>query len=103
MSRAIAINPSIQFGQPCIAGRRITTEVLAEQVMAGDTAAHIAAIYEIERADVLLACWYQATRGTRRWKSRWSGWAEQHWERFWRGQHDEIPDPPVGHPGESQP
>ena len=94
MSRAeIAINPGIQFGRPCIAGRRVTVEVLAEQVMAGDTAEHIASLYEVGRADVLVACWYQANYGTRRWKQRWGKWAEANFDAFWRGDHDRIPDP----------
>jgi uncharacterized protein (DUF433 family) len=53
--RFIAIDPSIRFGRPCIAGTRIPSRIIAERHEAGDSVATLAKDYgrkteEIEEA-----------------------------------------------------
>jgi uncharacterized protein (DUF433 family) len=57
----ISRNSSILLGKPCIAGTRISVEVIMRRFAAGLTADQIAAEYpEITREDVLAAAAYAA-------------------------------------------
>lgn len=58
---SVWLDPLRQFGEPVV--RSVPTEVIAEQVRAGDTPAHIAELYELSEADVLQAIRYELIRG----------------------------------------
>jgi uncharacterized protein (DUF433 family) len=55
------LDPIRQFGSPVV--RSVPTEVIAEQVLAGDDPAHIAELYELSEAEVLQAIRYELLRG----------------------------------------
>jgi uncharacterized protein (DUF433 family) len=55
------LDPVRQFGDPVV--RSVPTEVIAEQVRAGDDPAHIAEMYELSQAQVLQAIRYELIRG----------------------------------------
>ncbi|MDP9266281.1 MAG: DUF433 domain-containing protein [Chloroflexota bacterium] len=44
----VMLRPDIQFGQPCIAGTRLTTRTVAELVAAGDAIDFVAEAYSID-------------------------------------------------------
>lgn len=94
---AVSVHPAIHFGRPCIAGRPVDT--IAEMVWVGESVATVAAEYDLARADVLIACWYQARYGDttvrRPWRKRWSAWADSVEADLWHGRHDCVPDPPT--------
>jgi uncharacterized protein (DUF433 family)/DNA-binding transcriptional MerR regulator len=53
--RAIVIDPAVQFGEPCIAGTRITTERLAHLNAAGDSPRRLAEVFDIPKEYVAQA------------------------------------------------
>lgn len=100
----IVIDPAIQFGQPCLAGRRVPAEAVAGCVWAGDAVDAVAEDYDLTRADVLIACWYVAKEGTfrtRRHRVRaeeWRDWAADNHRTLasWDGVDPATaPDPPA--------
>ena len=58
--RAVRIDPTQRFGQPAV--RAVPTEVLAEQVRAGDPLEMIAELYELDTNQVLDALNYERSR-----------------------------------------
>ena len=50
--RVVVIDPRISFGRPCLAGRGIPTDVLAERWRAGEALAEIAEDYDCDQAQV---------------------------------------------------
>lgn len=52
----------------------------------------------IDRYGVLVACWYMARYGTRKWQKRWGGWLETADVELWHSEisrWDNCPDPPT--------
>ena len=60
--RAVVVDPHHGFGRPCIANTNIATETLANMVRAGETAAIIAAEFEIRETDVLAAVEFESKK-----------------------------------------
>lgn len=95
----ISIDPRRRSGEPCVNVTRIPAEILAGFIAAGDPVDFIAASYSGEsftlpREAVLVACWYQATYGTKRWRKRWGAWAEVAHAAMWNGRWADVEDPP---------
>lgn len=95
----VTVEPGVGFGRPTVRG--ISVEVLAGMVWAGDSVDELAEQYEITRYEVLVACWFQARHGhfgrgrdDVAWKAAWRPWLEAVEEPLWRGQYDQVPDPP---------
>jgi uncharacterized protein (DUF433 family) len=57
-ARAVSIDPCVQFGQPCLAGTRIKTNILAERIKAGDTVVELAADYDRPQHEIEAALRY---------------------------------------------
>lgn len=102
----VSIDPARQSGRPCLNLTRITTETVAGCVLAGDNVDFVAEQYapHLTRADVLLACWYQARYGAKLWRGPWAGWAQTVHADMWHGRWDAVTDPPTreepsGHEG----
>ena len=51
-ARAIALDPRVKFGRPCLAGTGIATDVIVERFDAGDTIAQIAKDYRRPAGDI---------------------------------------------------
>ncbi len=91
----IWLHPDRMIGMPCIGGTRIDVETVTERIWWGESGDEIAAYYEISRAQVLLACWYQARHGTRTWRKRWDAWECQNWDALAWNRWDRVPFPPA--------
>lgn len=59
--QSVWLDPVRQFGNPVV--RSVPTEVIAEQIRAGDDPAHIAELYELSELEVLQAIRYELIRG----------------------------------------
>jgi uncharacterized protein (DUF433 family) len=58
----IVLDPLRQFGEPTVRRRSVRTEVISEQVRAGDSLDNIAALYDLPRHDVEQALRYELIR-----------------------------------------
>ena len=96
----IQIDPRIRFGRPHIGG--VSTEAIADVVMAGEDVATVVDEYGLERHGgrhaVLLACWWEGSEhGVCR--RQWRAWADE--VAPWLGgprtalDVDALPDPPT--------
>lgn len=89
------VDPGRQGGRPCVGGTRIPTDQMADEVAAfgvGD----VAGWYDLTRADLLVACWFEwrhADGRTRRGK-----WVRDAFPHLWKGNYDAVPDPPKESP-----
>lgn len=88
----VSIDPTIQYGRPCIGGTRITTENIAGRVWGGDSVDDVALDFGMTREQVLVACWYEDYL---MWGSDWFDWAEAALPLMNAGRWDEVPDPPA--------
>lgn len=94
----IRIDPRMSWGRPHIGG--VSTEAIADLVMAAEDVATIVDNFDLERHGgrhaVLLACWWEAKGRFRR---QWKTWADEVFP--WLGGHrtpldvDALPDPPT--------
>jgi uncharacterized protein (DUF433 family) len=58
----VVLDPLRQFGEPIVRGRRVPTEVIAENVRAGESLDSIAEVYELDRHEVEQALRYELIR-----------------------------------------
>lgn len=93
----IVVDPSVQFGQPCVSGRRITVEQVASMWWSGyGSLTEIALDYPgIDRAAVLAACWYVARYGSRTWRKRWADWLTPADAALWDSTFIDVEDIPL--------
>lgn len=90
---AVWIDPARRSGDPCIGGTRLPVDTIIEAAWRNGVPAAIDT-WEVTRAQVLGACWYAATYGTRRWRKRWHDWATVNHGAMWGDRYDDVPDPP---------
>lgn len=110
----IIIAPDSLSGEPTLSDRRIAISTIGEHVRTVGVAATMRD-YDLTRAEVLTACWYLGSYGITRIHKpgkhrrtarymvqqdrssvrKWRAWAEQNAAKFWDGQFDLIPDPPL--------
>jgi uncharacterized protein (DUF433 family) len=91
----VRVDPAMRFGQPIVRGAPV--DILGEMVWNGDTVDEVAAEYVVDRADVLVACWYLGLHGPKRWRKRWREWALKAHEQLWDTStvdYRAVPDPP---------
>lgn len=96
----VGISPGMRSGQPTVNHTRLSVEAITEYVWAGDGLDWLAGEYDVTRPDILVACWYRGTYGSRKWRQRWGPWAEQVHGELWHHRYD-IPDPPSTNDTES--
>lgn len=90
----VTVCPRRHAGHPAVKG--VETAVLAGRVAMGESSAETAADFGLDRADVLVACWYVAWYGPDRALARaWKGWLDLHWEALRFGRYDDVKDPPA--------
>lgn len=83
--RHITIDPAIMDGGPCLDGTRIPAETIARAYDNGWSAERIAQEWSgVDRAALLVCCWYVATYGTRAPRRRWKMWGEKAHALLWR-------------------
>lgn len=92
--RYLTIDPRRSFGAVCVRHTRVRAETLAGYVYAGDSVDSVADDYDLDRVDVLMACWYCARHDPD--FKRWRKWGERagHHLGGWEPLAD-LPDPPV--------
>jgi uncharacterized protein (DUF433 family) len=59
LNQSICIDPTIQFGRPCIAGTRILTSIIAERLKAGEGIAELAKDYDLAQKEIRQAEAYE--------------------------------------------
>lgn len=91
---AVWISPGRRSGEPCVYGTRIPTENVATDTFMRDVACALHCYPQITRGQVLVACWFHATQGSRTWRRRWGAWAKQYEGELWKSDWDAVPDPP---------
>jgi uncharacterized protein (DUF433 family) len=93
----VSIDPGIKSGAPCIAGTRLTAEWMADHIWGGWTLDDILKDWDyLTKADLLVACWYVGTYGSRTWRKRWGAWAEEaHRFLHAKDRQAECPWPPT--------
>lgn len=57
--RPIAIDPQIAFGRPVLLRKGVSTAAIADRIDAGETVDHLAADYELDRAEIEQAVLYE--------------------------------------------
>lgn len=100
-------SPDMKGGTPVINGRRLGAEDMADRYWHfGDVYQfEILDSYELTRSELLIACWYTATYGSRTYRRRWNDWAQSIWAQTgmvekpsgWWGPLDDVPLPPHKH------
>lgn len=91
----VRFDPAQCFGYPMVKGASV--EAVAGMVWAGEPVDVVAEDYDIDRADVLVACWYMGLHGSKKWRKRWRDWVLTAHERMWWAStcdYTSIPDPP---------
>lgn len=95
----ITIDPAVAWGRPHIRGA--PTYAIAGAVWAGDSVTTVADDYGRSRAEVLLACWWEASAdaNNRKLRKAWRQWHDQHAAPVLSGfdktrTTDQLPDPP---------
>lgn len=93
---AIVVHPGRMGGQPTIGHSRLTADLIASSYWDLGYDETIYLWDYLDRDDVLVACWYQARFGPRKWRQRWKDWLDVADIALWSpGNHDgEIPLPP---------
>ena len=73
----IVINPARQFGAPTIGQSRLPVESVLGYVWRGESLADIQYDWPgTTRHNLLVACWYAAHYGEKRWRQRWGAWGQ---------------------------
>jgi uncharacterized protein (DUF433 family) len=91
----VRVDPAQRFGRPNVKG--ISVQVIADMVWTGESIGRLAENYGIDRADVLVACWFAGRHGTRKWRKRWGDWALAAYNQMWNAStvdYRAVPDPP---------
>jgi uncharacterized protein (DUF433 family) len=96
VSTYVSVQPGMKSGVPCIAGRRLPTELIASMYVAEGGWEVVADRYEITRDDVMVACWFEARYGrSKRRRKAWAGWLADVEGRLWESQDwTDVPFPP---------
>lgn len=88
------VDPGRCSGRPALAGHRLPTETVG-RYYADLGLAETCTAYGIERAEVLVCCWFEARYGMRRLKRLWRQWLDDNEGAMWLGEWDAVPDPPL--------
>lgn len=89
----VRVEPLMRFGSPHIRG--VSCESIAGMALVEGVAVAMDE-YTLRREDVLVACWYMAHYGSRRWRF-WQAWAQAMVDELWASRpvdYARIPDPP---------
>ena len=71
-SPQVTVSPAHSFGRPSMRG--VSTEVIADAYWLGED---VEDEYGLTRHELLVALWFEATRGQPRFRRWWKTWAEQ--------------------------
>lgn len=93
----VSVQPGMKFGEPCINGHRLPTQLIAETVMfnGGEEAMDW---YDITRDEVMVACWFEARYGGRKIRKLWQAWLDEHEGTLWHSTSERwaaVPFPPL--------
>lgn len=102
---AIVTEPGVLYGEPHIAGSRVSAMQIAVQWwnrFEDGGIADLAALYVLQSADIIVACWWAGTYGTRTWKRRYGAWAVAVHPQIWRGDYTVEAPPQCERPAPGQ-
>lgn len=87
----VAFDPAMQGGRATIGGTGLTVELMAERIFSGWSETGILSDWDyLTRADLITACWFVGTYGSRTWRRRWGAWAAEAHGPLWRCDAAEI-------------
>lgn len=89
----IWVHPGRLSGDPALGGHRLPTHTVAVHYVALGMAETEDA-YVIERADVLICCWFEARYGSRKLKRLWREWLGAFERLMWESRWADVPEPP---------
>jgi len=89
----IAIDPAMRSGEPTINHTRLPVDAVLGVLAAGESIEHAMDDYDVTRADILVACWYEGTYGSRKRRRQLGAWAKEAHGLLWNGKFDEVTDP----------
>jgi uncharacterized protein (DUF433 family) len=92
---AVWLSPGRRGGEPCVYGTRLPTEMIARAVWSAMPLERVCHTWNVPRAQVLGACWYEARYGRKRWARRWGEWADVNRSAMWCGDLDAVTAPPT--------
>lgn len=87
----VRVEPGLRCGRPNVAG--ISCEAIALDVWDGMSVDETAATFNLTRAQVLVACWFEGRHGALR--RSWREWVIQAARSMAHDQWDDVPDPPT--------
>jgi uncharacterized protein (DUF433 family) len=93
LAQCVWVTPQRLGGAACVGGTRISAITVARIAVDGIDAV-LVAYPDLTRVQVLIACWYVAQHGAKRWADAWGAWADEHEQAMWSGNWDKVPDPP---------
>jgi uncharacterized protein (DUF433 family) len=72
----VTVDPQVRFGRPHVKG--ISVGAVVEHLLAGEDPAAVADDYNLDRGDLLVACWFAARHGPSHQRQAWAGWLDRH-------------------------
>ena len=94
--RFVKIEPGVNSGEPTAGMTGIQAEIVAKRWWVGESVEFLQEDFPgVDRGQILVCCWYMATRGTRRWKKRWGEWAKSVEGKLWHSDWDDAAMPPT--------
>ena len=90
----IAFDPAMRSGEATINHTRMPVDSIVENIWAAQSVDSVMDTYAVTRADVITACWFAGTHGSRKWRKRWGAWAEHVHGELWHSRYD-VPNPPA--------
>lgn len=89
----VRTDPSRRFGGPAVRG--ISVDAIAGMVFVGEDVETIYDEYNLTRPHVLVACWWQATYGPKRYRLAWRDWLRANESAIVHGEYDKVEYPPM--------
>lgn len=94
--RWIELNPAKQSGEACLNGTRIPAVQIALGWWRGWTLDNLAAEFQcVDRACLLVACWYAGTYGEPKLQTRFGRWAKKAQRQLWDVLNVDVEDIPL--------
>lgn len=94
---ALWVDPWRMIGKVCVTGTRLPASTIADLAASHGLGEVFACWPDLQRREVLVACWWEATEHPDRYPTAWRAWARSAFDQL---AHDggDCPDPPTAPP-----
>jgi len=91
----VIIDPAQNFGHPALGRSRTPVDAILDRLDAGDDWQDVADDHGLTKADLLVACWFEARYGVGPHpRDQWLDWLEAYGPSLWKAaNYDDIPLP----------